>query len=239
MDIFWSNDTIVNLYKEENIESAYRKYFKMIESSRTDQIIKDILFSSSLVELIALDKTAFLLLYPDIIGLIKNHNIMQFIKLTYSETIEHLGSQNNSSFGLRDFESLLNEIDKDLKKEYYLVDIWNPTCGPCVTSFPKLTELSNEFSNSNIGVLYLCTPYDETMWVEFIENLQSKKGHYLLNKKQYDKMRVDLKFGGIPKYFLMDNRGTIINNDLHNLTISEIRKIVENYQIPAHNSKYR
>lgn len=77
MDIFWSTDTLVKLHEKGNKAGAYREFFKIIESSNADPVIKDILYASFLDELLTKDKTGFMMLYPDIIN-INTPEIMLF-----------------------------------------------------------------------------------------------------------------------------------------------------------------
>jgi thiol-disulfide isomerase/thioredoxin len=60
----------------------------------------------------------------------------------------------------------------DIKKDFTIVYFWEPNCGHCKTSTPKLKELYNKYKAKDIEVFAVCTQDNREEWEAYIAEHQ-------------------------------------------------------------------
>jgi len=227
-DIIWTDSTITRLNNEGSKVEAYTLIFNKIEALATRSLIKDICFSMFLDVLMTKDFITFSKIYPDLKTKIHNEIIRESVNNDYIQRIEkqEVNSRINLQSKDNSLNSLLDEINNKLNKDYYLVDIWHPGCGPCVSKMPKLYEINKELSKSNTAIVFLCTPTDSIRWNDFVNKFGPCSGHFLLNKQQINLLHQKLHFSGVPKYFIMDKNGNIPYENIDKIDKKHIEDLI-------------
>jgi thiol-disulfide isomerase/thioredoxin len=57
----------------------------------------------------------------------------------------------------------------DIEKEYTILYFWEPDCGHCIESTPKLKEYYETVKDKNIEIFAVCTTSDKSKWAKYIE----------------------------------------------------------------------
>ena len=104
--------------------------------------------------------------------------------------------------------------DLQQKNEFVLVDFWASWCGPCIASFPKLRDSYASYSKYGFEIVSISIDDDHDAWAEASEeyelpwiNLGELKGNSGAIATSYGVI-------GIPKTYLLDNIGQIVQKDL-------------------------
>jgi len=232
-DIIWADTTINKLNNEGSKVEAYTLIFNKIEALATRSLIKDICFSMFLDDLMTKDFITFSKIYPDLKTKIHNEIIRESINNDYLQRIEkqEVNSRINLQSKDHDLNSLLHEINNKLNTDYYLVDIWHPGCGPCISAMPKLYEINKELSKSNTSIVFFCSPTDSIRWNDLVNKFGPCSGHFLLNKHQNKLLQQKLHFSGVPKYFIMDKNGNIPYEDIDRIEKKHIENLISKLSI--------
>ncbi|MEN9525214.1 MAG: hypothetical protein RLZZ256_598 [Bacteroidota bacterium] len=88
----------------------------------------------------------------------------------------------------------------DVKANYTLLVFWDPTCGHCKETLPRIdTIYRQKWSKQGIGIYAVAkeTEGDQKMWTDFIESNQLKGWTHVYYSKKTEKQRVE---NGIPSY---------------------------------------
>ncbi len=102
-------------------------------------------------------------------------------------------------------------IKSRLGKAIYL-DFWASWCGPCIKEMPASKELRAKYPAQKMEFLYISSDIDIERWRTACEKHELDESSYLIintyTSRQWDEMGVSY----IPRYFLFDRNGLIINN---------------------------
>ena len=88
----------------------------------------------------------------------------------------------------------------DLKTAYTLLVFWDPTCGHCKETLPRIDSIYKaKWSKQNIGIYAIAkeTEGDLKMWTDFIQQNQLVGWTHVYYSKKTEKQRID---SGIPGY---------------------------------------
>jgi thiol-disulfide isomerase/thioredoxin len=120
----------------------------------------------------------------------------------------------------------------DLKGKVVLVDFWAVWCGPCVSTFPHLRDLSTEYKDKGLEVVGVTTYFQKYGFDKKAGKLEKAQAdlsakdeqamlkdfaaHHKLNyrltalpKKDAEKVFEDYKVTGIPEVVLIDRKGVV------------------------------
>ena len=61
-----------------------------------------------------------------------------------------------------------------MKSKFTVLFFWDPDCGHCQKSIPKLVEFYNKFKSKDVEVVAVCTEVEEDKWKKFIKEKQLK-----------------------------------------------------------------
>ncbi len=87
-----------------------------------------------------------------------------------------------------------------LTNEYTLLVFWDPTCGHCKETLPRIDSIYRaKWAKLNIGIYAIAkeTEGDKKMWTDFIQQNQLQGWTHVYYSKQTEKQRID---SGIPGY---------------------------------------
>ena len=93
-----------------------------------------------------------------------------------------------------------------------LLDFWATWCGPCLSSFPKMQELVNEFENENVEFLFINSWESEERAEinEKVVKLLEDEGYNFNVLFDYtDEVITSYKVRGIPSRILIDKDGNM------------------------------
>ncbi|RKD91663.1 TlpA family protein disulfide reductase [Mangrovibacterium diazotrophicum] len=117
------------------------------------------------------------------------------------------------NFELSDFEG--NKVKlSDFKGKVVYIDFWATSCGPCVGSIKKYgLEMQEAFKDTDVVLLYVALEND----VERPKKLMSEQGiegvHLIAKGKEESLIREKYFFNAIPRYYLIDKEGRIVEKD--------------------------
>ena len=122
-----------------------------------------------------------------------------------------------------------------LKGKFVLIEFWSSTCNSCRTNHFEMERLYQEFrdsrfSNGNGFTIYsIALEDDAANWLKVLKNdRMSWPQQFCDTRKWGAPALVNYKVNTLPKYFLLDGEGKIIEK---NILIRDLEKILEQYEI--------
>ena len=112
----------------------------------------------------------------------------------------------------------LSEVLIDKKYKLIVIDFWASWCIPCIKEFPALEKAQNEMKNLPVKLIGISTDDldQKTEWIEKtkLEFKNDNANQFRLLNDQSSGLKHLLQITSIPRYILMDNNGTILDEDL-------------------------
>ncbi|WP_197492218.1 TlpA family protein disulfide reductase [Arachidicoccus ginsenosidimutans] len=113
---------------------------------------------------------------------------------------------------------------KEFKGKYILVDMWASWCIPCINEFPSLDSLKQEFKGKNIAFVQISCDRQRQRWYNQLYWSKRTGIQFFINGDM--KFMQDLKIATIPRYFLIDKNGKLLNGNMPKASDPETKKIL-------------
>lgn len=149
-----------------------------------------------------------------------------FIKGMYKQKImdylahNQLTGKHVSAITLLDQQGKSHSFAALNEKKYVLVDFWASWCGPCISQFPALQELQQQYQDK-LEIVSVSIDENKEKWAKAIQKhpnpwIQGLDQHQEKSLKEY------FKVGGIPDYILVAPGGKILGTHLNIVSVSAL-----------------
>jgi len=114
----------------------------------------------------------------------------------------------------------------DIEKEFTILYFWEPDCGHCNVTTPKLRDYYEEARNDGIEVFTVCTAADRVKWSEYIEE---NRLIWINGWDPQRRTRFDYFYNvqSTPLLYILDRDKKIIAKKL---SVEDIAPFIENYR---------
>jgi thiol-disulfide isomerase/thioredoxin len=114
----------------------------------------------------------------------------------------------------------------DIQKEFTILYFWEPDCGHCITSTPKLKEYYEKAKNNGIEIFAVCTTSDKQKWLEYISDneLTWINGWDPERQSHFDYY---YNVQSTPMVYILDKEKKIIAKKL---AVENIESFIDNYR---------
>ena len=110
------------------------------------------------------------------------------------------------------------------KDKVVLLDFWASWCGPCIGDLPNLRKIKEQVAAQPVVFLNISLDANEGAWKQAIAKHEIKGVHV-----RSEQVAQAYNVSGIPRYYLVDPQGLIVENDLRVWDVDEVvAKIEEN-----------
>ncbi|MDW3229973.1 MAG: redoxin domain-containing protein, partial [Acidobacteriota bacterium] len=127
-----------------------------------------------------------------------------------SQLEKRMVEQPAAAFELKDLEGKTVKL-ANYKGNVVILDFWATWCGPCLSSFPGMKSLVEEFqSDPSVAFIFVNTWQEEENKVQVVKDFLEKNQYpfYVLIDSE-DKVVADYGVSGIPTKFIIDPKGKI------------------------------
>ena len=95
------------------------------------------------------------------------------------------------------------------------VDVWGVGCGPCYEQMPRSIQMHEHFRGQDVEFLYICTGSTPDGYEQMRKKLGIRDigNHMLLDSDQSAILMEYFGFTGIPRYWIIDKDGTMVDNN--------------------------
>ena len=108
------------------------------------------------------------------------------------------------------------------KGKVVLLDFWASWCGPCIGDLPNLRKIKEQVAAQPVVFLNVSLDANEAAWQQAIA-IHEIKGVHVRSEQVAQAYNVS----GIPRYYLVDPQGVIVENDLHLWDVDEVVAKIE------------
>jgi thiol-disulfide isomerase/thioredoxin len=114
----------------------------------------------------------------------------------------------------------------DIKKDFTILYFWEPNCGHCKESTPKLKAYYDKSKNAGIEIFAICTQSDKQKWTQYIEEnkLTWINGWDPQRASHYDAY---YNVQSTPMIYILDKNKVIIAKKL---AVEDIGPFIDNYR---------
>ena len=206
--------TLVGLYGKKHIDKMFLARLERVSSFvKSEVIMEDYVQELALNYVEAAESDSLRSLYAAYERYVK--------KQAYRDELQNAMSVWKKSGAGAEFakaDSVYVDIDgkpfslAGLKGKYVYIDVWATWCGPCRQELPYLKKLEEKFHGKNIAFVSISVDSRQKDWARMVERNQMT-GIQLYGGAQAPIM-IDYKIEGIPRFFLIDREGRIINSDM-------------------------
>ena len=110
------------------------------------------------------------------------------------------------------------------KDKVVLLDFWASWCGPCIGDLPNLRKIKEQVAAQPVVFLNISLDANEGAWKQAIAKHEIKGVHV-----RSEQVAQAYNVSGIPRYYLVDPQGLIVENNLRVWDVDEVvAKIEEN-----------
>lgn len=114
----------------------------------------------------------------------------------------------------------------DVEKDFTILYFWEPNCGHCKETTPKLKAYYDKVKNKNIEIFAVCTQSDKQKWTQYIEENQITwiNGWDPGRSSHFDSY---YNVQSTPLIYILDKNKVIIAKKL---SVEDIGPFIENYR---------
>tara|TARA_B110000003_G_scaffold34355_1_gene31719 strand:+ start:12667 stop:13737 length:1071 start_codon:yes stop_codon:yes gene_type:complete len=156
-------------------------------------------------------------------NLIDNYDSMHTNLLQQNIAQEKLKKGNSAPafFNYENYDGGYSSL-KDFKGKYVYIDVWATWCRPCITQFPYLRKLEEDYKNKNIYFVSISTDeyrrsngsWDKAhdKWKNMVKQ-QNLSGIQLWAGKDNVRFSQEYMIKGIPRFILIDPEGNLVDSN--------------------------
>ena len=108
------------------------------------------------------------------------------------------------------------------KGKVVLLDFWASWCGPCIGDLPNLRKIKEQVAAQPVIFLNVSLDANEAAWQQAIAKHEIKGVHV-----RSEQVAQAYNVSGIPRYYLVDPQGVIVENDLRLWDVDEVVAKIE------------
>ena len=120
-------------------------------------------------------------------------------------------------FALHDLDGQAVSLSQ-FKGKVVLLDFWASWCGPCIGDLPNLRKIKEQVAAQPVVFLNISLDANEVAWKQAIAKHEIKGFHVRSNQ-----VAQAYNVSGIPRYYLIDPQGLIVED---NLWVSDVDEVV-------------
>ncbi|UBM62551.1 TlpA family protein disulfide reductase [Candidatus Sulfidibacterium hydrothermale] len=216
---YYLQDTAVkNLMKEKKMVAAYALVLNKIMKNEKPGLSRDVMYYSYLNNGLSYPRIEKYFLKVMNKGKIYKGNKLLYDKIeNYKKALEK-GNPNvaiiNRFTGKE--EKIMGNFFPDLLKKYsgkvILLDLWETSCGSCISEFPFATDLHKKYKGKPVVFVNICMHSNVENWKKLVKKLHISGVNYNLNQSQSALFISKFPhFIGFPTYVLIDKNGNIVD----------------------------
>lgn len=107
----------------------------------------------------------------------------------------------------------------DVNAEYILIDFWASWCGPCISQFPDLQKVYQDFKNKGLEVFSVSIDSKADKWKAAIDKYNLDWLHISDLKAWQSELATDYNVTFVPFNLIVDKDGTIVAKNMHSKTL--------------------
>jgi len=124
-------------------------------------------------------------------------------------------------------DSVFSKILAKYAGKVIYVDFWATWCGPCREEMPDSKNLHKTLAGKDVVFLYMGVECAEKAWKAAIAEMGIEGEHFLLSDNDYHAISAKFKINSIPRYFLVDKQGRVIEQDAKRPSDDTLRADIE------------
>jgi thiol-disulfide isomerase/thioredoxin len=147
--------------------------------------------------------------YKKLSSFTKDEGLLHELKVKYERMKNiHRGSI-SPDFSFYDIDNSLVTLNS-LKGKVVYIDIWAPSCSPCMAEIPSLIQVEKDLEKKNIQFVSICMNDTKESWLKTVKE-KKLKGIQIYAKRDSCSFYKDFSINAIPRFIILAKNGFIFD----------------------------